>query len=293
MQSVIDYRLVTPSLPKSIEDSPFHEWIFPDGTKWAKFYRVDKEFLVSFPNLGDFVVSADGCTVRAWPAPEISEDTMQHLYLNQVLPLALSKQGRIVFHASAVDTGNGAIAFLGESGRGKSTLAASFAAAGQRFLTDDALLLDPTEGGYLVQPSHPSIRLWDDSQEALLAADAVLAPPVQYTPKARILSGDSLPFCNAIRRLRRVYFLGDGRAEALTIQRMRPSEAMIGLVKNSFLLDIEAQEMLSSHFELLAEMVALPIFYHLDYPRSFAALPSIRHGILEHATEEGEAEMLK
>jgi len=213
---------------------------------------------------------------------------MQHLYLNQVLPLALSKQGRIVFHASAVETENGAIAFLGESGRGKSTLAASFAAGGQRFLTDDALLLVPAEGGYLVQPSHPSIRLWDDSQEALLAADAELAPPVQYTPKARILSGDSLPFCNAARRLRRVYFLGDGSAEELMIQRMRPSEALIGLVRNSFLLDIEAQEMLSSHFDLLAEMVALPIYYHLDYPRSFAALPDIRQGILKHAGAQDE-----
>jgi len=267
--------------------------MFPDGTRWAQFYRVDQNYLVSFPDLGDFDISADGHAVTAWPAPGISEDTMQHLYLNQVLPLALSKQGRIVFHASAVETEDGAIAFLGESGRGKSTLAASFAAGGQRFLTDDALLLDPTEGGYLVQPSHPSIRLWDDSQEALLAGDAQLAPPVQYTPKARILSGDTLPFCNAARRLRRVYFLGDGNAEELTIQRMRPSEAMIGLVRNSFLLDIEAQEMLSAHFDLLAEMVALPIYYHLDYPRSFAALPSIRQGILEHATEEDGPEMLK
>jgi hypothetical protein len=268
--------------------TPFQEWTFPDGTLWTRFYRTGEGYLLRFPDLGDFDVSADGCAVRAWPAPGISEDTMQHLYLNQVLPLALSKQGKIVFHASAVDTGNGAIAFLGESGRGKSTLAASFASGGQRFLTDDALLLDPAEGGYLVQPSHPSIRLWDDSQEALLAADAELAPPVQYTPKARILSGDGLPFCNAARQLRRVYFLGDGSAEELTIQRMRPSEAMIGLVRNSFLLDIEAHEMLSSHFDLLAKMVALPIYYHLDYPRAFAALPSIRQGILEHATEEDE-----
>ena len=285
---MIDYCLLSARLRDPIDALPFHEWVFPDGTKWAQFYRVDQSYLVSFPGLGDFDVSADGRAVRAWPAPGISEDTIQHLYLNQVLPLALSKQGRIVFHASAVDTGNGAIAFLGESGRGKSTLAASFAAGGQRFLTDDALLLDPTEGGYLVQPSHPSIRLWDDSQEALLAADAELAPPVQYTPKARILSGDSLPFCNAERHLRRVYFLGDGSAEELAIQGMRPSEAMIGLVRNSFLLDIEAQEMLSAHFDLLAEMVTLPIYYHLDYPRSFAALPEIRQGILEHANAQDE-----
>ena len=58
--------------------------------------------------------------------------------------------------------------------------------------------------------------------------------------------------------------------------------------RNSFLLDIEAQEMLSAHFDLLAEMVTLPIYYHLDYPRSFAALPEIRQGILEHANAQDE-----
>ena len=284
----IDFSTEAGRFQAALALTSFQEWIFPDGTLWTRFYRTGEGYMLRFPDLGDFEVSADGRVVRAWPVPGIFEDTMQHLYLNQVLPLALSKQGRIVFHASAIETENGAIAFLGESGYGKSTLAASFAAGGQRFLTDDALLLDPADGGYLVQPSHPSIRLWDDSQEALLAADAELAPPVQYTPKARILSGDSLPFCNAARRLRRVYFLGDGSAVELMIQRMRPSEALIGLVRNSFLLDIEAQEMLSSHFDLLAEMVALPIYYHLDYPRSFAALPDIRQGILKHAGAQDE-----
>jgi hypothetical protein len=101
---MIDYCLVSARLRDPIDALPFHEWIFPDGTKWAQFYRVDRNYLVSFPDLGDFAVSADGRTVRAWPAPGISEDTMQHLYLNQVLPLALSKQGRIVFHASAVES---------------------------------------------------------------------------------------------------------------------------------------------------------------------------------------------
>jgi ATP-dependent phosphoenolpyruvate carboxykinase len=51
----------------------------------------------------------------------------QHLCLKQVLPLVLSKQGQRVFHASAVEVEveDGAVVFAAESGRGKSTLAAS------------------------------------------------------------------------------------------------------------------------------------------------------------------------
>ena len=85
----------------------------------------------------------------------------------------LGKQGKLVFHASAIETGSGALVFMGISGRGKSTLAASFATNGFRFLTDDGLTVEEGNSRYQVQPSHPSIRLWQDSQEALVAADVV------------------------------------------------------------------------------------------------------------------------
>ena len=143
----------------------FHTWAFPDGTPWTEFYRENGGYLLRFPDLADFRVSADGLEVTGFPVPGVSESTSQHLYLNQVLPLVLSKLGKLVFHASAVEVPGGAVAFAAESGRGKSTLAASFAVNGFRFLTDDGLVLEPVADGYQVQPSHPSIRLWEDSEE--------------------------------------------------------------------------------------------------------------------------------
>lgn len=282
----IVFCLEAPRPQQPLDQPPFQEWGFPDGTPWTRFYRTGLNYLLRFPDLADFELSANGLAVQCWPAPGISEDTIQHLYLNQVLPLALSKQGKLVFHASAIETAAGAIAFLGASGRGKSTLAASFATACFRFLTDDALLLEEHDGGYMVQPSHASIRLWGDSKEALVHEDAQQAPPVQYTPKARILSGETLVFCPEARPLRRVYFLGDGSATRLTFQRISPSEALIGLVKNTFLLDIDEQQTLAAHFDQLSRMVSLPIYYQLDYPRRYDDLPSIRQAIVEHALEE-------
>lgn len=266
-----------------LESACFHEWIFPDGTLWTRFYRTGSGYLLRFPELADFAVSEDGRVVSSWPFPGISAETIQHLYLNQVLPLALSRQGKRVFHASAVEAPSGALVFLGESGRGKSTLAASFALAGHRFLTDDALLLEPGADGYAVQPSHPSIRLWDDSKDELVGDDADLAPAVQYTAKARLLSGDALAFCPEPRMLRRMYFLGTGDADQASFAPMTPGDAVMGLVGNSFLLDIEGRESLSRHFDQVAEIANLPIFFRLDYPRSFAALPAVRRAILEHA----------
>ena len=270
-----------------MERPPFHKWSFPDGSIWAHFYSADDYYLIRFPGLADFEISRGTLAVACFAVPGVSDGTVEHLFLNQVLPLVLSKQGKLVFHASAIETPAGVIAFMGASGRGKSTLAASFAGTGLRFLTDDALLIEEmSDGRYLVHPSHASIRLWDDSQRALVGDGVCLAPPVQYTSKARLLSGDALRHCAEARPLSRVYFLGDGAAVDVTFKEMKPSEAMIALVKNTFLLDIDAQQTLAAHFEQLSKMVALPIYYQLDYPRRFDDLPSLRTAIVEHALQD-------
>jgi len=281
---------LSPALPQApLNELPFHEWIFPDGSVWTQFYRTETGYLLRFPDLSDFLVSRDGRGVKCLPAPEVTEETFRHLYLNQVLPLALAKQGKLVFHASAVEIGMSGVAFMGESGRGKSTLAASFATSGFRFLTDDGLMVEPCDGGYQVMPSHPSIRLWDDSEQALISEGARKAPPVQFTSKARFLAGDNIVFCEQPRPLHRVYFLGEGTQQQPVFERMNPAEALIELVKHSFLLDIEEREMLAAQFDELSRLVSQPLYYRLDYPRRFEDLALVRKAIVEHVINEDQA----
>src|SRR5262245_30451313 len=97
---------------------PFETWDLPDGTNWVSFFRTGSGFLIRFPDLADVEVSTDGRSVTSVPVPGVSEVTTEHLYMNQVLPLAISKRGKLVFHGSAVDVGDCAIAFLAPSGRG-------------------------------------------------------------------------------------------------------------------------------------------------------------------------------
>lgn len=220
------------------------------------------------------------------PVPGTAEGTLQHLYLNQVLPLAMSKQGKMVFHASAVEIDGAAVAFMGESGKGKSTLAAGFATSGYRFLTDDGLMVASRDGGFEVMPSHPSIRLWQDSEAALIAPDAPTAPPLEFTSKSRFLACDKIIFCDLPRPLRRVYFLGDGSAREITFQRINAAEALVEWVKHSFLLDIEEKPMLATHFDQVAKLANLPIHYRLDYPRRYEDMARLRQAIIEHATSE-------
>ncbi len=281
----VDFQ-AEPARPQApLHETLFHEWVFPDGSLWTGFYRAGEAYVMRFPGLADFLLAQDGGRIQAWPVPGVSDATLQHLYLNQVLPLALSKQGKLVLHGSAVEIGGGGVAFIGASGRGKSTLAASFAASGFRFLTDDGLLVEPDGGGYRILPSHPSIRLWQDSEAALVGAGAQKAPPVQFTPKARFLAGEGIVFCGQARHLRRVYFLGEGVRQEPVFERMSPREALVELVKNSFLLETEEHEWLAAHFDGLSRLVDEPIFYRLDYPRRFEDLARVRQAIVDHACQ--------
>lgn len=272
-----------PRRQRSIGVQPFREWRRASGAVWTKFYRSADHYLLRFPGLADFHVSEQGTEIAVYPVPGAPRRTLEHLYANQVLPLALSRQRKLVLHGSAIEVDGGAVAFVGVSGSGKSTLAASFGTDGFRFLTDYGLRLEEDDDGYVVVPHRPSIGLRNDAHKALVEAAATVAPRLRHAAKRRLLASDAVPFCPEPRPLRRVYFLGDGRADDATIEILTGREVIIGLVMHSFLLDIDTHDIVADHFDRLAALSAQPLFFRLDYPRRFHRLPGVRSAIVAHA----------
>lgn len=278
-----EYEARNPRRQLAQNENPFHVATFRDGTCFIEFHRVTGGYLLRFPGLSDFHVSTDGDRIASYPVPGISAATVEHLYLNQVLPMAMSRSGQFVFHASAVEIEHSAVAFLGEAGRGKSTLAAAFATRGMRFLTDDGLVLDAAEGGYDVRPSHPSIRLWQDSHAQLFPAGADCAPAVSYTSKARLLLGDGHTYCVEPRRLRAAYHLTANGHSNVGFRRLEPAKGLIAWAKHAFILDVEDQAFLADHFIRLAGLASRVPCFELDYPRDFGKLDDVISCIVAHA----------
>ena len=281
---LIALEVSPPRRQTAIRKAAFFSWDLPSGPGWASFYRTPAGITIRFHDLADFVLSPDGSLVRCIPVPEVSEATLEHLYRNQVYPLALSKLGKLVVHGSAVEHGTGAISFLGESGRGKSTLAAAFALSGQPFLTDDALVIESADNNeFLAYPSPPSLRLWVDSRDFLLKNDFQLAPAVEYTSKDRLLADARLEHCVEPRTLHAVYFLGDGSASKTTVRPIPPVQALIKLVNYSFLLDMMDPALIKSNFEKVADLAKNLACFELDYPRKFETIDQVVAAIGAHA----------
>ncbi len=286
-QFVVPSFSVEAEISSTAHSNPaFNQWLQPDGSLWASFHHVEAGYLVHFPDLADFVISRDGQKIKASPWPGCTDDTIEHLHQNQVLPLAYTLQGRLVLHGSAVVIENNVAVFLGKSGQGKSTLAASFALHGCSFLTDDGLYLDKRDDQFLVMPSQPAIRLWEDSDQYLVPANSQRGNPLHYTSKARILAGESFGFCDTAKPLQAVYFLAEDSSESIAISRVYGAQVMEQLIRNSFILDVVDRTALTQHFSMLGEFAKQKFFFSLGYPKRYECLESVRGEIMRHFTEQ-------
>lgn len=254
----------------------FREWCRPDGTPWVEFFRSPEGYLVRFPGVADFEISSDGKTVAATPVDEVADATIHHLFSSLILPLAQSGSGRFVFHGSAVEVAGGAVAFLGESGTGKSTLATAFAIGGGKFLADDGIVVEQCDGRFFVFPSDASIRLWDDSLQFLRDRLGEIQSSLGPDSKSKVFANEHLVHCDHPCVLLAAFFIGDdhpGRGPSL--HKLGPSAALIQWTRHSFLLDIENVSHMSAHLDHVGALSGELPCYRLDYERSYENIAEV------------------
>jgi len=278
---VVAARRVAPARPVW-----YHEWTDANGAVWTRLARVGAGHLLRFPRLADFAISRDQSRVRMWARPGTPVETLRHLFLNQVWPLVLAARGALVLHASAVETPAGAIAFLGATGLGKSTLAASFAASGAALVTDDCLRVEVGGGRPRAVPSHPSVRLWPATARRLADVPAAAGRVAHYTGKLRLPAATRLPFARRPVRLVKAYVLDPpsrartgGAAAAITPLSGR--DALAALIGHLYRLDVGHPDALSRDFGHLVALATRVPMARLRPTRGLARLHEVRQAILK------------
>ena len=258
-----------------------------DGTPWLRCARVSPGYLLHFPNLANFVFDTSSDSIRCVPQQQTPAHTLHHLLLDQVLPLVLNYKGREVLHGAAVITPYGACAFVGQTGAGKSTLAASFLSAGYSVLTDDCVVLDAHGGNIVAIPAYPGLRLWDDTIAALFGTTGACAPVSHYTAKQRFTAAlSTVPFCSSAVPLVGIYVLDTSdaghapRVFSPVVSLLAEREAFMALLSLAFKLDIQDHSMLTREFGFLHRLVTQVPIRRLTVPDSFAALPAVHAAVL-------------
>lgn len=206
-----------------------------------------------------------------------------HFLRNNILSFCLLKFGVESLHGSAVVIQNKAVGLIGQSGYGKSTLAASFLKAGYPVLTDDLLAVKKSGREFKAAPGPAHLKLYPETAKQLL-------------PKS--LKG--IPMNRSARKL--VFPLKNRRAQLSPIPlsalyvlhprflkrtspqiRVRPfahQEAVINLIRAAHNLVAQDPVRIRKQFVFASGLASQVPVRAVSYPRNFERVTELRDTLL-------------
>ncbi len=234
-------------------------------------FRVTAEGVyLHWQHVGMFLVRG-GREIIVDPAPDVDEYVLCHFIGAPVLSVLLHQRGFLVLHAATVAVDDNAVAFIGNTGQGKSTLAMAFHSAGYGVVADDitAVTIDDEEKPVAI--SGPQwLKLCSDTILSM-GDDPESFPLLEVAKKrARPVSLDlpQKPF-----PLTRIYILDEGSTHK--IEPIGPQDAFVELVRNAFLCALLRFLEPSSYLLQFAKIVnAVPV-RRLTMRKSYEALPDV------------------
>jgi hypothetical protein len=279
----------------------FSEAIADVPLQWSRYstylyaHLKSGESYVRWEGIGEFLVSGDGRLITCCPAREAHEESFQVYLLGQALSFALVKHGFEPLHATCIVVEGQAVAFLGDSGFGKSTLAAYFLSAGDRLLTDDLLLLQERPSGFLAYPGPPRIKLLPDMARKYLGGVAG-GVPMNSAGSKLILPLDREKICESPILLRAIYGLFPPQdmpdIQAVEFRPLSSRESFLELSSNTFNYVITDGARAIRQLKETARIVNTVPVKRLLHPRSLGTLPSVRQAIIKDLRENSSGSQL-
>ena len=255
-----------------------------DSAEWFHHVRLrDGSDYLRWTGLFEFLVSAQGRRITCRALNGASQEAFHTYLLNHALSFVLLKQGIEPLHATAVVVNDQAVAFLGDSGYGKSSLGAAFLQVGCRLLTDDLLVLTEKDGHFFAHPGPPRIKLFPEVATALLGSHVNGTPMNPDTPKL-VIPLNPHQSVHIAKPLKAIYVLRpttkDAQSQRVTIRTLSQRQAFLNLTANTFNTVVVEPERLRRQFILATTLAATVPVKSLSYTRDLTRLPAIVKSIL-------------
>ncbi len=202
----------------------------------------------------------------------------------------LWKAGRVCLHGGVVNTNQGGILILGDSGAGKSSTLTALLQLGCEVLTDDIAVFDPSQPCVVFHgPSY--LRLWHDSAVALGIDPTSL--PLVFRPEELVGNKRYIELKNqnaaTSLQINRIYILAvRSNIEQPIFCLLAPVLAVPYLLKNRF-RGLRLEEVV--YAQALGVCVALAnqcAVYLVQTPANLGSLTRIAQGILEQPVKSLE-----
>ncbi len=248
---------------------------FPRDARYSSEYLIHgSSVILRIPRIGRFCIDS-GRRITVDAQINANHADLIAYLKGSVLAILLHQRQAMPLHASCVARNGQAIAFLGNSATGKSTMAALFAGNGFRLICDDVLVHRDDDEGAIVLPSDNSTKLWRDSATALNLADGAVQEGPSNVKHARPTGAAGMAGVNRLRALFMLSWLFPLSADP-EIRPVSEIQAFSQVRKNIYrdqlvaALDLEGQYMTR-----IAKLIsAVPVFI-LARPPNFSAIDGI------------------
>lgn len=226
------------------------------GMGWYTVTDTGSDHRLRFRGCAEFIVAADARSVTVRPVPGGRTELIPVLLAGTVTALMLTLRGATVLHASSVAVGGRALAVVGHSGRGKSTIAALLCAGGAELVTDDVLVVESSRPARCVGGAS-ELRLRDSASTGFDGVDGVRRRTADdrtaWAPDRHILGAQEL---GAI-----VFPFPSRTGKTLDLQRLPPGEALLGMLSCPRINGWRRSVEIGRDFAVLADIAnAVPTF---------------------------------
>jgi hypothetical protein len=221
-------------------------------------------------------VGDDGSDVKILIRDDAREMNVGELTLgftSVLTGICLNFQGQVAIHANAVSLEGLGLAFVGYSGRGKSTLSAYCASRGAGFITDDVLVVDEN---CLVVPGNPRIKLYPEAGTTLgLDASEETDYKIFYEPGQLGAKLHEQPVPLGI-----IYLLDESPDERIYSEQLPQTQAVFDLLIHGYDVSLfipNNPRLLHAYAHLVKQTSVKKLFY----PRDFVMLPQVYDFLLK------------
>jgi hypothetical protein len=207
-----------------------------NGLPQFEFFRLPDRVVVRIAGAMDFHCWADRIVCHL--LDESHRYLLEVALFGMIMALWLELRGVVTLHASTVVIGGRAVAFSSKRGGGKTAAAAASVHAGHPLLSDDLLALEQSGDVFTAQPGYPQVRMWPDQAEHFIGSDEGLERFHPDHDKRRVNVGSGFgTFFSEPAALGALYLpeRADQAEAEVTLTRLRPHEAMLALIRLSFL----------------------------------------------------------
>jgi len=134
---------------------------------WGNHFLAPNQVLINIKDVAKFFVS-EGKEILIDPYPHAEGKAIRLYLLGSSMGCLLHQRRLLPIHANALQHEHECVMFMGQSGMGKSTLAAAMKNRGYKVLADDLCAVKTSSGGKsVIYPGVPQIKLWKDAADHL------------------------------------------------------------------------------------------------------------------------------